>query len=351
MGRWLSDDTIDGSTFAVTAAAAYGAYSRRCETNGERPISQTMWGRRLSERGYTRERRRGAWNWLGFGVLQQPYQAGSAASDPAPSTHQPAEVVATNDGRDVPYIVETAERQRIHHPTGEAMRSLREGPHDLMTAQPGGTGVGIQNELQAHTGGGSERDRRSARMTAINSSSSASCCHAPKDDSKVASAPAALGEATGSTKTTITRYGSWNGAASRSRIEVPSKTAGIEISGIGQRPFTQIGVSTIVPPPNRDHPLRHGNTLNGERRRIAMPNSGHGPNIGHGYVKYVVIDSHGQELPPLIFPAMISAPVAASQEHCAGSRRSKRAEAAGGSARMPYSRRRRSQFSRSSRAF
>jgi hypothetical protein len=34
--------------------------------------------------------------------------------------------------------------------------------------------------------------------------------------------------------------------------------------------------------------------------------AGHGPNIGHGHVKYVVIDKHGVELPPVVFPAMIS---------------------------------------------
>lgn len=33
--------------------------------------------------------------------------------------------------------------------------------------------------------------------------------------------------------------------------------------------------------------------------------SGHGPNIGHGYVKYVIIDRNGNELPPVVFPAMI----------------------------------------------
>ena len=36
-----------------------------------------------------------------------------------------------------------------------------------------------------------------------------------------------------------------------------------------------------------------------------MSLAGHGPNIGHGYVKYVVIDTHGNELPPVIFPALI----------------------------------------------
>lgn len=32
--------------------------------------------------------------------------------------------------------------------------------------------------------------------------------------------------------------------------------------------------------------------------------AGHGPNIGHGYVKYVAIDAKGRELPPVVFPAM-----------------------------------------------
>lgn len=32
--------------------------------------------------------------------------------------------------------------------------------------------------------------------------------------------------------------------------------------------------------------------------------AGHGPNIGHGYVKYIVIDGKGRELPPVVFPAM-----------------------------------------------
>ncbi len=37
-----------------------------------------------------------------------------------------------------------------------------------------------------------------------------------------------------------------------------------------------------------------------------MPTAGHGPNIGHGFVKYVIIDEHGVELTPTIFPAMIA---------------------------------------------
>ncbi len=33
---------------------------------------------------------------------------------------------------------------------------------------------------------------------------------------------------------------------------------------------------------------------------------GHGPNIGHGYVKYIIIDAQGVELAPIVFPAQIA---------------------------------------------
>lgn len=35
-----------------------------------------------------------------------------------------------------------------------------------------------------------------------------------------------------------------------------------------------------------------------------MTIAGHGPNLGHGYLKYILIDDQGIELPPVIFPAM-----------------------------------------------
>jgi hypothetical protein len=32
----------------------------------------------------------------------------------------------------------------------------------------------------------------------------------------------------------------------------------------------------------------------------------HGANIGHGYVKYLIIDEHGNEHPPIVFPALLA---------------------------------------------
>jgi len=37
-----------------------------------------------------------------------------------------------------------------------------------------------------------------------------------------------------------------------------------------------------------------------------MGTAGHGPNIGHGYVKYIIIDEQGQELEPIIFPSQVA---------------------------------------------
>jgi hypothetical protein len=34
--------------------------------------------------------------------------------------------------------------------------------------------------------------------------------------------------------------------------------------------------------------------------------AGHGPNVGHGFTKYVVIDEHGVELPPVVFPSLVA---------------------------------------------
>jgi hypothetical protein len=34
--------------------------------------------------------------------------------------------------------------------------------------------------------------------------------------------------------------------------------------------------------------------------------AGHGPNVGHGWVKYVIIDTRGQELPPVVLPAVVA---------------------------------------------
>ena len=69
VGRWLSDCTVAGPRFTTTAAAAYKSYSGWSDTNGEKSFTQSLWGRRLSDLGFTRERGRTAWTWHGFGLI------------------------------------------------------------------------------------------------------------------------------------------------------------------------------------------------------------------------------------------------------------------------------------------
>jgi hypothetical protein len=54
--------------------------------------------------------------------------------------------------------------------------------------------------------------------------------------------------------------------------------------------------------------------------------AGHGPNIGHGWVKYLIIDGQGRELPPVVFPALI----ARAQGRVAGALRQVRTAVVGG---------------------
>lgn len=38
----------------------------------------------------------------------------------------------------------------------------------------------------------------------------------------------------------------------------------------------------------------------------ALALAGHGPNVGHGWTKYIVIDSKGRELPPVVIPSVVA---------------------------------------------
>lgn len=52
LGGFLADRCILGELFAVTAKELYSAYTTWGEENGERPMSQTAMGKRLTERGF-----------------------------------------------------------------------------------------------------------------------------------------------------------------------------------------------------------------------------------------------------------------------------------------------------------
>jgi putative DNA primase/helicase len=91
VGRWLSDNTVSGRSHTVRATAAYADYVRWCEASGEHPFSQTMWGRRLTERGIRRERLRGAWHLIGFGLLSHQSEPDTSPDSDTPLPSQNAD--------------------------------------------------------------------------------------------------------------------------------------------------------------------------------------------------------------------------------------------------------------------
>ncbi len=57
--RWLEDCCVHDPDATCSVSEAFQSYTRWCEDVNERPLSQNMWGRRLSEKGFERTRREG----------------------------------------------------------------------------------------------------------------------------------------------------------------------------------------------------------------------------------------------------------------------------------------------------
>lgn len=70
LGAFIDDRCITGPSETCTAHHIYSVYQKWCEENGERPITQTMMGRKLTDRGFDsvrigKERVR---SWVGIGL-------------------------------------------------------------------------------------------------------------------------------------------------------------------------------------------------------------------------------------------------------------------------------------------
>lgn len=56
IGRWLEDRCQIHPDIFVPSAVAYSDYHDWCDANGERPLSITAWGERLTRRGFPADR-------------------------------------------------------------------------------------------------------------------------------------------------------------------------------------------------------------------------------------------------------------------------------------------------------
>jgi len=70
MSGFLDDCCILSDEASVRAGELYKAYLAWCETNGEKAITRTGFGRSISERGYDKVKDRQGWYYLGIGLLE-----------------------------------------------------------------------------------------------------------------------------------------------------------------------------------------------------------------------------------------------------------------------------------------
>ncbi len=69
VGRFISDRCIVGTFAQVAAGDLYKSFLNWCTEGREREFSQQTFGRRLTDRGFARERRRSGHWWTGIGLL------------------------------------------------------------------------------------------------------------------------------------------------------------------------------------------------------------------------------------------------------------------------------------------
>ncbi len=83
VGQFVTENCIVSSGSKATAKALYAAYVAWADANGERPMTQNAFGRRLAERGFERKKSGGIW-WHGIELLEAsaPTDHGSREPDP-----------------------------------------------------------------------------------------------------------------------------------------------------------------------------------------------------------------------------------------------------------------------------
>ena len=68
LAAFLEDCCVTGEGFEVKAGRLYSEYRGWSDQNGETPLNNTRFGRRLTEREFKKEKRRDGWYYLGIGV-------------------------------------------------------------------------------------------------------------------------------------------------------------------------------------------------------------------------------------------------------------------------------------------
>lgn len=71
LATFLDERTATDATATVRAGTLYAAYKGWCESNGEKPMTGTAFGRRLTERGFDKMKDRGGWEYIGLSLASE----------------------------------------------------------------------------------------------------------------------------------------------------------------------------------------------------------------------------------------------------------------------------------------
>lgn len=69
VGRWIEDCCLINEDATLIIKEGYRSYEQWCQDCNERPLTQTMWGRRMGDKGFARAREGYKRSYLGIGLL------------------------------------------------------------------------------------------------------------------------------------------------------------------------------------------------------------------------------------------------------------------------------------------
>jgi putative DNA primase/helicase len=70
LGQWIDENCVQGMQETILASSIYADYRSWCLANGHHSMSQTMLGRRLNERSFTKEQSKHGRLWRGITIKQ-----------------------------------------------------------------------------------------------------------------------------------------------------------------------------------------------------------------------------------------------------------------------------------------
>lgn len=69
--QFIDECVVKDAAAEIQALTAFECYEKWCENNGERTVTNTMFGRRMTEYGFTKEKKGGRFIYQGFTICAE----------------------------------------------------------------------------------------------------------------------------------------------------------------------------------------------------------------------------------------------------------------------------------------